>query len=248
MTRAARRDDRRADVLRGAAAPIARYGYHGMSMRDLAKATGKSLASFYHLFQSKEDILFEIQSQAFELLVATAELALAEVDDPVTRLQIFVLNHVRYFAEQPDVMRVLVHEAAALPKPRRGRIRELKQRYFEIARNIVRAVLERAPEIPGPVDPLELERITYSVFGMLNWIYGWYEPARHGPPEQLARTIQDLVLHGIVPRWPEIERADERRRAGPGPDDASWDTVVSVLEGIDRPPLLHGVPERGASR
>ena len=229
MTRALHRDDLRADVLEGAATPIARHGYHGMSMRDLAKATGKSLASFYHLFESKEDILFEIQSQAFERLISTAERALAEVHDPVGQLQIFVLNHVRYFAEQPDVMRVLVHEAAALPKSHRALIRALKQRYFEIARDIVRALV--APD--RGVDALELERITYSVFGMLNWIYGWYEPARHGPPEQLARTIQHLALHGTI---------------APGPTDAGWDTVVSALDGIQRLPLLRGSAETGGSR
>lgn len=232
MTRALRRDDQRADVLEGAAMPIARHGYHGMSMRDLAKATGKSLASFYHLFQSKEDILFEIQSQAFERLISTAERALGEVGDPVGQLQIFVLNHVRYFAEQPDVMRVLVHEAAALPKPRRDLIRTLKRRYFEIARDVVRLlVVQDQPSRGG--DELELERITYSVFGMLNWIYSWYEPARHGPPEQLARTIQHLALHGTV---------------APGPTAASWDTVVRALDGIQRLPLLRGGAEAGGSR
>ena len=227
MMRALRRDDLRAEVLQGAATPIARHGYHGMSMRDLAKATGKSLASFYHLFESKEEILFEIQAQAFARLISTAERALVEVRDPAGSLQIFVLNHVRYFAEQPDVMRVLVHEAAALPRPRRVLIRELKQRYFEIARGIVRALVVQ------DVDALELERITYSVFGMLNWIYGWYEPARHGPPEQLARTIQQLALNGIV---------------APGPSDASWDTVVSTLDGIQRLPLLRGGAATGDSR
>lgn len=240
MTQPARRDDRRADVLRGAVTSIARYGYHGMSMRDLAKTTGKSLASFYHLFRSKQDILFEIQSQAFEQLVATAELALAEVGDPRGRLQIFVLNHVRYFAEQPDVMRVLVHEAAALPRPHRTQIRALKQRYFEIARDVVRTVLERDSGSSGAVDALELERITYCIFGMLNWIYGWYEPARHGSPEQLARTIQHLALRGTVPPSPE-PRVDAS-------GDASWDTIASALDGIERPPLLRTSLERGASR
>lgn len=231
MTRTLRRDDLRADVLQGAATPIARHGYHGMSMRDLAKATGKSLASFYHLFQSKEEILFELQSQAFERLISTAERALAEVHDPVGQLQIFVLNHVRYFAEQPDVMRILVHEAATLPKPRRGLIRALKQRYFEIARDVVRTLVAR------DVDALELDRITYGVFGMLNWIYGWYVPARHGPPEQLARTIQRLALHGT-----------DARGVAPDSTDAGWDTVVSALDGIQRLPLLHSAAETGGSR
>ncbi|HEX8114305.1 MAG TPA: TetR/AcrR family transcriptional regulator [Kofleriaceae bacterium] len=245
MTLAARRDDRRADVLRGAVVSIARHGYHGMSMRDLAKATGRSLASFYHLFRSKEDILFEIQSQAFEQLVATVELALAEVEDPIGRLQIFVLNHVRYFAEQPDVMRVLIHEAAALPRPRRAQIRALKQRYFEIARDVVRAILERDPGAAGAPDPGEVERITYCVFGMLNWIYGWYQPARHGSPEQLARTIQHLALRGITAAPRDLALADAPRRVRP--DDASWDAIASALDAIERPPLLR-TPERGAPR
>ena len=51
------------------AAPRARsreHGYHGMSMRDLARATGRALASFYTYFGSKEDILFELQQRAFQ--------------------------------------------------------------------------------------------------------------------------------------------------------------------------------------
>ena len=231
MTRVAvSRDDGRAEVLARAAVAISRHGYHGMTMRDLAKATGRGLASFYHLFQSKEDILFELQSQAFEQLLDSAERALAEVTEPVARLQIFVLNHVRYFVEQPDVMRVLVQEASALPRPRRALIRDLKQRYFEIGQTILRVVV--AAKTPS-IDELELERMTYSMFGMLNWIYGWYEPARHGTPEELARTIQNVVLHGAV---------------APPIVDPSWDAVGRVLDGIARPPLLRHLAKRGPSR
>lgn len=235
MTRTAvSRDDGRAEVLARAAVAISRHGYHGMTMRDLAKATGRGLASFYHLFQSKEDILFELQSQAFEQLQDSAERALAEVPAPVGRLQIFVLNHVRYFVEQPDVMRVLVQEASALPRPRRTEIRAQKQRYFELGQGVLRVVIEaKNPTLGEP----ELERMTYSMFGMLNWIYGWYEPARHGSPEELARTIEHMVLYGA---------------SAPPPDhDAGWDVVGRVLDGIPRPPLLRhlrNLPERGPSR
>ena len=232
MTRTAvSRDDGRAEVLARAAVAISRHGYHGMTMRDLAKATGRGLASFYHLFQSKEDILFELQSQAFEQLQSSAVRALEEVVEPIPRLQIFVLNHVRYFVEQPDVMRVLVLEAAALPRARRALIRDLKQRYFEIGQEILRTVI--GAKVPNVAD-LELERMTYSMFGMLNWIYGWYEPARHGTEEELARTIQNVVLHGAV--------------AAPPVDDPSWDTVRRILDGITRPPLLRHLVKRGPPR
>jgi AcrR family transcriptional regulator len=220
MTRVAvSRDAGRAEVLGRAAAAIARHGFHGMSMRDLAKATGRSLASFYHLFRSKDEILFALQSHAFEQLLESAARALATIDEPIGRLQIFVLHHVRHFMRQPDVMRVLVLEASALPRTMRGEIRALKQRYFELGQGVLRDVLARG----GRVDDDELERMTYSMFGMLNWIYGWYEPARHGTPQDLARTIQHLLLHGIS--------ALPRR-------DASWDAIGDALDALPRAPLI----------
>jgi len=67
-----RRERVREEILEAAASAIAAHGYHGMSMRDLAKATDRSLASFYNYFASKEDVLFALQSRAFENLIATS--------------------------------------------------------------------------------------------------------------------------------------------------------------------------------
>jgi len=134
--------------------------------------------------------------------------ALEEVDDPVERLYIFVLNHVRYLAQNRSVMRVLVHEAAALPPARRKKVRLLKEAYFQTVRDIVASILAdgcRAPGASGTatLDAAEIERITYSVFGMLNWSYGWYEPELHGTPEDVARTIHGVALCGLVARCPQ---------------------------------------------
>jgi AcrR family transcriptional regulator len=211
--RAQRRAQGRKEILEAAAQAIAERGYHGMSMRDLAKATDRSLAGFYNYFASKEDVLFALQKEAFETLVATTQASLAEVLDAASRLYVFIHNHIRYFAEHPDVMRVLVHEASALPPSRRRVIRAVKEQYFEIGREILRAVLEDGCGSPGAlarggVDDLELERATYSVFGMMNWIYGWYDPKQHGPPSDVARTIHRVALCGLVARCPYTRLQD----------------------------------------
>lgn len=214
MTERARRHAQtRKEIVEAAARAIAERGYHGMSMRDLAKATDRSLAGFYNYFASKEDVLFALQKEAFETLVATTLRTLADVRDTAARLYVFIHNHVRYFAEHPDVMRVLVHEAAALPPSRRRVIRAVKEQYFEIGREIVRAVVEEGCGSPGAVprgqvDDLELERATYGVFGMMNWIYGWYDPKRHGPPGEVARTIHRITLCGLVARCPYTRLQD----------------------------------------
>lgn len=201
MTRRLQTAERGRDaVLRRAAIEIAERGYHGMSMRELARATGRGLASFYRLFLSKEDILFELQRRAFEELCESAEACVGGAPgdaggrrEELARLRRFVDNHVRFVVADPARMRVLVQEAAALPPASRAAIRALKQRYFELGAGL----LARAAARGGAGDTAEAERAAYCMFGMLNWIFGWYEPARHGGPDEIAATIFALVTRGI---------------------------------------------------
>ena len=236
--RAQRRAQSRKEIVEAAAKAIAEHGYHGMSMRDLAKATDRSLAGFYNYFASKEDVLFALQKEAFETLVATTQAALVEVLDAAARLYVFIHNHIRYFAEHPDVMRVLVHEASALPPSRRRVIRAVKEQYFEIGREILRAVLEDGCGSPGAlprgsVDDLELERATYSVFGMMNWIYGWYDPKQHGSPSEVAHTIHRVTLCGLVARCPYTRLQD---------------TLDERLASVAAPPLIGFATATGPER
>ncbi len=224
-TKSTRRlQQQRHKILATAAHFIAENGYHGMTMRALAKATGKSLATAYNYFSSKEEILFALQKEAFETLIGAAENALADVRPPNSRLYVFILNHLSYFALHADVMRVLIHEADSLPPARRRSIRKLKKAYFEIGQEVIAQVLVdgcgqaeatgRPPRDPDsePLDKAELERITYSMFGMLNWIYTWYDPKRHGEVAELARTMRHLILCGAVTSCPAVTAPGELER------------------------------------
>jgi AcrR family transcriptional regulator len=184
------------EILSAAARAFAEHGYHGMSMRDLAKLTRRSPATLYNYVDGKEDLLYLIQRDAFEEMIRSAEAALEGVTLAEERLHELVLCHVRFFADRQYLMRVLIHEAAALPPPRRAEIRGLKERYFRMAAEIVAGVARsRNGEEP---DALDVERNTYCLFGMLNWTYGWYEPTRHGTPEELAHTIERVATGGVA--------------------------------------------------
>ena len=221
MNRRRRLRENREEILSAAAALFAAHGYHGLSMRDLARATSQSLANLYNYFASKDDLLFEIQSRAFEILIASAEEAARRAGEAGTgagaegALYAFLYNHVRYAAAHRDVMRVLIEEAGSLPARRRHVVRDLKERYFRMGLGHLRALVdEKSAASKRP--PSELERATYNVFGMLNWVYGWYDPARHGSPEDVARSIHGLVLSGLVAKAPsrKHQRDTERRLAG----------------------------------
>jgi AcrR family transcriptional regulator len=214
-SRSARQEAGRADMLLAAARLLSTHGYHGMTMRDLARATGMSLANLYNYFGSKEDLVFALQTRAFATLIESAIESVHGLAEPEARLHAFILSHVRYVATQSDIMRVLVEEAGELPRARRHAVRALKERYFQVGREIVAAIAEahRDGTEDRPTDDTEIERATYSIFGMLNWVYGWYAPARHGTPQAVARTIHRLAMNGLVGQLPTRSSlaATERR-------------------------------------
>lgn len=210
--RQARHEAQRLEILAAAADAIAEHGFHGMTMRGLARATGSGLASFYNYFSSKEDLLFSLQTDAFETMTRSVNAALEGVDEHVDRLYVFVLTHLQYSAEHRSVLRVLVHEASALPAGRRKTVRRLKEGYFNVCRDIVAAMLSGAGGAAG-LDHAEVERVTYSVFGMLNWSYGWYDPRQHGSPEDVAKTIHTLAVCGLGCTYRVAQGDGEGRRA-----------------------------------
>lgn len=196
-----RPEEKRAEILAAAAQAIAAHGYHGMSMRELARATGRSPASFYNYFESKEELLFSVQRDAFTTLVESAERVLDGVENPIARLYLFILNHVHHFSDNPAEMRVLIHEASALPPRHRTEVRRRKEAYYALLHRIVEDIM-RQNRGRGRPDAAEVERTTYCAFGMLNWMYGWYEPRRHGSNEALARSIHRIILGGLSEHAP----------------------------------------------
>jgi len=188
-----RRQKASEQILEAAAEAIAEHGFHGMTMRGLASATGIALANFYNYFESKEALLFELNTRAFSALSTTMEAELRKSNDPAEQLYLFIANHVEYFVQHTAVMRVLVHEAARLEAADKSAVRLIKDEYF----NRLRTIVEQIVQPGGVVDPRQIDRMTYCMFGMMNWVYAWYEPKLHGSSADVARTIHDLAMSGM---------------------------------------------------
>ncbi|HVH11381.1 MAG TPA: TetR/AcrR family transcriptional regulator [Gemmatimonadales bacterium] len=186
-------DERLNLFLSRAAKVFADQGYHSTTMRDLAAATGMSLAGMYYYTRGKEELLYRIQERSFTRVLAGAERALASLADgePVERLQAFIRHHVTFFASHMAEMKVLSHEAASLTGERQRRVNAIKRRYVDLLEGLLKEV---APE-EGAV---ERGAAAYILFGMMNWIYNWYDPAGEIDPEHLAGLIARIFIGGVA--------------------------------------------------
>ena len=183
-------DDRLDHLLHTAARVFARSGYHSTSMRDLAAASGMSLAGMYYYVRGKEELLALVQERCFQQVMDGARAVLADVVDPVERLQAFVRHHVLFFTAHMAEMKVLSHEADSLSGAAALSLRARKKSYAKLLADLVGALQRDAA--PG-----ERGLSAYAVFGMMNWIYTWYRPGGAVTPEQLAQHLADLALRSL---------------------------------------------------
>jgi TetR/AcrR family transcriptional regulator, cholesterol catabolism regulator len=182
-------------ILRHAARIFAEKSYHSTSMRDISRATGVSLAGLYHYCKSKEELLFLIQDNCFGRVIERLQLRLADADDPVEKLRIFIDNHLAFFAANMAEMKVLSHEAESLAGDLRERVSDRKESYTRLAREILKEV---QPVMPGADRHIDLTVATYALFGMMNWIYNWYNPSGKLAVTDLVDNLSRLYLTGFV--------------------------------------------------
>jgi AcrR family transcriptional regulator len=184
-------DRRLARILVHATHVFCDRGYAAASMRDLSRASGVSLSGLYYYFESKEELLYLIQKHTFTTIVDRLRQRLDEVADPADRIRTFILNHLEYFLANQKAMKVLSHEDDVLKNGFGAEIAAIKREYFRICVELLdHYKLARGLDFSSRTAVL-------SLFGMMNWIYTWYNPRVDGDATGLARKMGDIFLLGI---------------------------------------------------
>ncbi|HUK25665.1 MAG TPA: TetR/AcrR family transcriptional regulator [Terriglobales bacterium] len=193
-------DRRLAKILTHAAAVFCEKGYQGASVRDLARASRMSMSGMYYYFQSKERLLYLIQKHAFSTIIAGLRARLDAVQDPEQRIRAFILNHLDFSLANQKAMKVLSHEDEALKNGYGAEIAALKREYYRLCLGLLDDFKrERALQFSSRTAVL-------SLFGMMNWLYTWYNPRVDGSAEELAGQMAGIFLEGLGSRREKSRR------------------------------------------
>jgi TetR/AcrR family transcriptional regulator, cholesterol catabolism regulator len=196
-------------VLKTSAAIFAEKGYHSTSIRDIARATKMSLSGLYYYFKSKDELLFLIQDYCFSTVIDDCRRLLAGVDDPVHRLKLLIENHLNYFVNNMNEMKVLSHEANSISGEFLKKVNSKKRQYVDLAMELIEEIARKYR-----VKDIDIRVATFSLFGMMNWIYNWYNPRKDVDVAGLSRNITRIFLSGFLgDKSLEAERLETGRES-----------------------------------
>lgn len=182
-------------LLTKAAALIARKGFEATSMRDLGKAIDGSLAGLYHYFETKEDLLFQLQYRTFASLLESQEEVAAKPGTPEKRFDRLVTGHLQFYAQHTNELKACTFELESLTGKPYETVAVIRRRYYRLMADVVADVMGGSASKGRATR--KSRHTALFIFGMLNWIFMWYEPSRHGTVEQIGREMRDLVLNGL---------------------------------------------------
>lgn len=186
-------DQKLVHVLKTSAAIFAKKGYHSTSIRDIARATGMSLSGLYYYFRSKDELLFLIQDYCFSTVIGDCRKLIEGVDDPVHRLKLLIENHLHYFVHNMNEMKVLSHEANSIGGDLFKKVNSKKRLYVDLVMTLLEEIA-RKHRVRG----VDLRVATFSLFGMMNWVYNWYDPRKDVDVAGLSNNITRIFLSGLL--------------------------------------------------
>jgi AcrR family transcriptional regulator len=197
----ARFDRKLVEILRTAAVVFAEVGYDPASIRMVTERAGISLAGLYYYVRSKDELLYLIQYHVFDSLVrrfaSDNEAMLAQGGDgarPAARLERFIHNHLEYFLANMASLTVCTRELGRLSGEYLRQVEVLQRAYFSQALQIFQELC--SGEGAGSLDP---RTAALAMFGTINWVSTWYDPASDKSAGELAREFVKLYLHGLAP-------------------------------------------------
>ncbi|HSN26439.1 MAG TPA: TetR/AcrR family transcriptional regulator, partial [Kofleriaceae bacterium] len=167
MTKSAA-DDRAHDdrALMAAARLFREQGYAGTSLRDIARAAGMLPGSLHYRYATKEDILAALMERAIDRLIAGILAATAASTDPLERLRLAIVEHVRILLSREDSVYVLLYDWRSLSPGVERAIARHRKRYEQFADELIAQAAKRASLQPG----VDLYLLRQFGFGAANWV------------------------------------------------------------------------------
>ena len=198
-----RTTERRAEILRSAAAAFHRRGYTGASVREIAEALHMTKSNLYYYFKNKEEILYFCHDYSLDILLDL----LAEVDKddrpPDMKLRRLLEGFVHMIIDELHGNALTLDIQELSPRLLRKVIAK-RDRFEQGFRALIQEGMERGIFPPG--DP---KLLTFAILGAVNWITRWFDPRGPASSDTIARTFADFVLAGLT-------QADfAPRRSGP---------------------------------
>jgi TetR/AcrR family fatty acid metabolism transcriptional regulator len=192
--------DKRRNILDAAIRVFARQGFHSTRVSDIADEAGVAYGLVYHYFESKEEVLNELFSERWSLLLAAIDEADRSAQPPRAKLAAVATFIVESYRHDPELMKVIIVEVTrAANSFGRTHLPEIRRAYDSIAKIVADG--QEAGAFRRDIDPAFASMSFYGAIEQLlsGWIFE-VMPASEADFEQAKELVVTTICDGLEPR------------------------------------------------
>ncbi|HEX7166749.1 MAG TPA: TetR/AcrR family transcriptional regulator [Acidimicrobiales bacterium] len=183
--------DRRRQLMEFAAQRFAENGYHPTSVAEIVQGMGVGKGVFYWYFSSKEELFLEILRESQTDLRRRQQQAIAELDDPVERIEGGIRASMEWLGEHRHLMSLFQFAASEerfAPALRRGQ---------EVAvADVVKHVKEGM--VAGRIRDADAHIVSHAVLGVTNHLARVFVFERNEPASAVADAAITFCREGLL--------------------------------------------------
>ena len=150
-----------------------------------------SKGALYHYFPSKDALLYFILKRFGNRLIEGLEEELEQIQDDLSKIRFIIFRQLKLSVEFQAESKAFIDAKDSLPRKYLKIVTAQQKKYYQIVARVVAGLLG------DRVGEGESTCITFSLFGMCNWIYTWYDPKGSVSAEQLSEIIFGIFSKGV---------------------------------------------------
>ncbi len=188
-----RKASREHQLLEAASCLFKEKGYHNTSMQDLADALGVQKGSLYYYIESKEELLRLLLERAASLLGSRIDEIYAADIPAAEKLRRALEHHATTIMNHLNPVSIYLNEYRNLAPERLGEVLSARKHYERVLMQILEDGVAG-----GEFRPINIKMAMFGLLGMLNWTHQWFSPDGEFTSREIAVTLADLALGGLV--------------------------------------------------
>jgi TetR/AcrR family fatty acid metabolism transcriptional regulator len=192
--------DKRRQILDAAVRVFARQGFHSTRVSDIADEAGVAYGLVYHYFTSKDEVLNDLFSERWSLLLTAIDESDRSAASPRDKLEAVAAFIVDSYRHDPELMKVIIVEVTrAANSFGRTHLPEISSAYASIAKIVADG--QKAGAFRGDIDPQFASMAFYGAIEQLlsGWIFELI-PASDADYEEAKELVVGTICDGLEPR------------------------------------------------
>jgi AcrR family transcriptional regulator len=184
---------KRQALLTAAARLFNERGFHATSLDDVAASLGVTKPVIYHYLGTKDQVLLACLRVGVQQLQEAADEASRGGGDGLTQLRRFLVRYAEVNMEDFGRCVILTGDSALSPEGR-TEFRRIKREIDQKLRTFVGDAIA-----DGSIKPVDVRMATFAIAGALNWPAYWRSADGPMTPEEIATSLVDLLIGGLLP-------------------------------------------------